>query len=171
MSEAEQPQSTPPLSAPAGPARPPRKERHGLNRLRPYAAQALVLVLGVSLLSNVGLWLHVRDLEKGPTVAVVGVREMTQSYLRRVATSDVTPDEAAIRAKAFLAVAQDQMSRMVTTKGRLVLARECVLSGEAQDLTPELASSVEKKLAAATGGLSEHVGPISPLPASPVGRP
>lgn len=145
--------------------------RRFLQGLRPFAPQLLVLVLGASVMSNASLWLRVATLEKGPPVAVVGVREMTQGYLRKVATSDVTPEEAGVRAKAFLAVAQDEMTRMAPTGSRLVLAKECVLSGETRDLTADLAAAVEKKLSAATGGLSEHIGPISPLPSKLGGQP
>jgi len=136
--------------------------RHWIARLKPYLAQVLCLALGLLVLSNLGLWLRVHALERGPSVAVLGVRELTQGYLHRVATSEVTPEEAALRAKAFLAVAQDEIGRMEAAKGGLVLARECVLGGETRDLTAELERTVERKLAAATGGLSEHVGPIRP---------
>ncbi len=153
-----------------GPAAPAPRSPGWVASLRPYVPQALALMLGVLALSNLLLWLQVQDLEKGPAVAVIGVREMTQGYLRKVATSEVTPEEAGIRAKAFLAVAEDEMSRMAPARGHLVLARECVLSGEAQDLTPELERVVEKTLSAATGGLSERIGPVSPLP-SKLARP
>ena len=146
------------------PAGPPAKSR--LKALSAYLPQLLFVVIGLLVLSNIALWIGLQQARKGPAVTVVGVREMTQNYIAKIASAQLSPQETSLRSQLFIAVAQEEMRRLGAAKGHLVLARECVLSGEQNDITAQLEAAVETKLAQASGGLSNTVGPVSPASAT-----
>ena len=117
-----------------------------------------VVALGAS---NVALWVHLKRAERGPAVAVVGVREMTNRYLSHISNGQITPQELAVRTTLFVSTAQDQVKHASPVPGQLVLARECVLSGEQTDITAQVEQATDARLAADTGGLSNTPGPLA----------
>ena len=117
-----------------------------------------VVALGAS---NAALWVNLKRAERGPAVAVVGVREMTNRYLNRISNGQITPQELAVRTTLFVSTAQDQVKHASPVPGQLVLARECVLSGEQTDITAQVEQATDARLAADTGGLSNTPGPLA----------
>jgi len=151
---ADNPEPAPPAPSPA--ARPLARR---LADWTPTRTQVMGLVIGLLAASNAALWI---TLEKNPDtrpVTVVAVRQMTQEYVRKITSPQLSEAESVVRANLFIAAAQDELQRLVPTN-RLVLARECVLSGTMNDITPELQKRVEAKLAQDTTGLSNIVGPV-----------
>ena len=142
---------------------PPAPPHSAPSNKKPLLSGAQLAVLGFGLLaiSNVSAWLEIRKLKAGPDVSVVSVRQMTQDYVNQISSQPITPQEAMARTQVFTAAAQQEVEHVGAGHG-LVLARECVLTGEKNDLTPEVQKSVTAKLAALTGGLSQVAGPVSP---------
>jgi hypothetical protein len=101
--------------------------------------------------SNVAAWVKIVR-EDQPMIVTVGVREMSQGYVSRLALSDITPEEARVKTEMFLAVTQDTVRRAAASKNVLLLARECVLAGETADITKEVGDAVQLALAEASGG-------------------
>jgi hypothetical protein len=135
----------PPAAAGAKPQ--PTKRKAPLIRRE----DVILFLLVANMIGLVGLGIRVYRGDR-PTVVTVGVTQLSREYLAKLATTNVSPDEARVRTQMFLAVAQDAVKRAVTRKGVLVLPRECVLAGEFEDLTPEVAKAVtatmEAKVAA-----------------------
>lgn len=109
------------------------------------------LVVGLAAVVIAQTCLFIR-MERGrpPQIVTVGVRQITQEYVARLATSNVSQEEARIRTELYLAVAQDTIARMSVEEGVLVVARECVLAGEHADLTAQASKAVQTAFARAT---------------------
>jgi len=123
--------------APAG-AKPPRKRK----RLPFTHVEVLTLLLAIDTIAIVGLGVRVYRGDK-PTVVTVGITEMSREYMAKLATApNVTPQEANIRTRLYLAVAQEAVKDAATKKGILVLPRECVLAGEYSDVTADVSKAV-----------------------------
>jgi hypothetical protein len=146
-----------PNPSPSSPAPTVRKDR--LAEWTPNRTQVMGLIIGLLAASNIALWITLqRDPDTRP-VTVVAVRQMTREYVRKITSPQLSEAESVVRANLFIAAAQDELQRLVPSN-RLVLARECVLSGTMNDITPELQKRVEAKLAQDTTGLSNVVGPV-----------
>jgi hypothetical protein len=87
---------------------------------------------------------------------------MTQDYVNKIAGAPISSQESVVRAQLFTAAAQEEVQRLAPGHHRLVLARECVLAGDRDDLTAQIQSAVEARLAAVTAGLSNLEGSVSP---------
>ena len=152
--------------APAAPAAPPATPKvaarsTGWRSWMPGAVPLLTIAVVALAASNAALWVNLKRAERGPAVAVVGVREMTNRYLSHISTGQITPQELAVRTTLFVSTAQDQVKHASPVPGQLVLARECVLSGEQTDITAEVEQATDARLAADTGGLSNTPGPLA----------
>jgi len=117
------------------------------------------LIIGLLAASNIALWITLQRNPDTRPVTVVAVRQMTQEYVRKITSPQLSEAESVVRANLFIAAAQDELQRLVPSN-RLVLARECVLSGTMNDITSQLQKRVEAKLAQDTTGLSNIVGPV-----------
>ena len=168
---------TPPKDA--DPSAPPERLESLLARPRPPAGrfkgwaptrtEVLVLLIAGLCASNIALWIALRNAVETQPVTVVAVHQMTRDYMRKITTPDLSEAESVTRANLFIAAAQEELSQLIPTT-HLVLARECVLSGNMDDITPELARRVEAKLSHDTGGLSDTVGSVRPSAASGVSQ-
>ncbi len=137
----------PPTAAPApaaveaapGPGAKPAGKRRRL----PFShVEVLTLLLAINTIAIVGLGVRVYRGDK-PTVVTVGITQMSREYMARLATApNVTPQEASIRTRLYLAVAQEAVKDAATKKGILVLPRECVLAGEYSDVTADVSKAV-----------------------------
>lgn len=134
--------------------------------LAPTRTQAAVGVIGALALSNAALWIELQRRVDQPIVTV-SVRELTQGYIAKLATANISPEEASIRADAFLAVSQDTLKNLALKHGVVVVARECVLAGEKQDITVEVGARVDAALMK-LGGFPKGVDLAASTPA-PVG--
>ncbi len=142
-----------PEAAPQPAATPKAARRSaGWRSWAPGAVPLLTIAVGALGASNAALWVHLKRAERGPAVAVVGVREMTNRYLSHISNGQITPQELAVRTTLFVSTAQDQVKHASPVPGQLVLARECVLSGEQTDITAEVEQATDARLAADTGG-------------------
>ena len=159
---ADDPKQTPPHGAANPPASAPRPKlaRGRLADWAPNRTQLMGLIIGALAASNVALWITLRRNPDTRPVTVVAVRQMTQDYVRKITSPQLSQAESVVRANLVIAAAQDELQRLVPSD-RLVLARECVLSGTMNDITPQLQKRVEAKLAQDTSGLSATVGPVS----------
>ena len=136
--------------------------RDGLAEWAPNRTQVMGLIIGVLAASNIALWITLQRNPDTRPVTVVAVRQMTQDYIRKITSPQLSEAESVLRANLFIAAAQEELQHLVPGN-RLVLARECVLSGTMNDITPELQKRVEAKLAQVTTGLSATVGPVAPV--------
>jgi hypothetical protein len=145
---------------------------------RPSKVDVLILVLAANLVATAGLGIRVYRGSK-PTVVTVGVTQLTGEYVSKLATSNITPQEAAVRTQLFMSVAQDTVRRAASDKGVIVMARECVLAGEFADITPDVGRSVEATMAKTKSPLVPAVVPQlppragmlpGPIDATPVGQ-
>lgn len=109
--------------------------------------------MALTLLNLVGLLALGAHAVRGdkPVVVVVGITQMAREYMAKLATSNVSPEEARIRTELFLAVAQEAVRSAASRKGLLVVPRECVLAGEYGDITEDVAKAVEATIAERTG--------------------
>lgn len=142
-----------------------RRVGAAVRAMLPSFNQGVVGLLALNMIFTGGVL--VRQLQgTKPVIATVGVRQLTNDHVAKMATArNMTPEEARIRTELFLSVAQDSMKRMSTQKGVVVLARECVLAGEYADVTFDVAKSVNAVLSQASGGLAA-TAPLGP-PAMP----
>ena len=116
----------------------------------PSQAQILILIIVALLISNLALWVRLVRSDH-PLIVTVGVRELSQRYVAKMALSDITPQQAAMKTQMFLTVTQDTVRRAAANKNVLLLARECVLAGEAADITAEVEEAVNSALGQTKG--------------------
>jgi hypothetical protein len=116
----------------------------------PPKSQMAALAIAALTISNVATWVLLSR-NDAPEVMTVGVREMTQSYMASIALSDITPEEAGVQMDLFMSVTQDTLQRAGRNKNVLLLARECVLAGQADDVTQEVGAAVRTAMARAGG--------------------
>jgi hypothetical protein len=116
------------------------------------------LIVGLALVAIAQAALFIRmEKARPPEIVTVGVRQITQEYVSRLATSNVSQEEARIRTELYLALAQDTIRRLSVQDGVLVVARECVLAGEHADLTPQVSKAVRAAFdQAAAAGRAGH---------------
>lgn len=136
----------------------PRSRRRGIGLPPVSKNDVIIFLLAVNLIGLVGLGIRVYRGGK-PTVVTVGITQMTRDYVARLAGAPMTPEEAQIRTKLYLSVAQDAVRRAADKKGVLVLPRECVLAGEYADITPDVEKSVTATI--------EERAPMAPRSSSP----
>jgi hypothetical protein len=126
--------------------------------------EVVTALLVLNLFGLIGLGVRVYRGDK-PAVVTVGITQMARDYMAKLATSNVSPQEARIRTQLFLAVAQDAVKQAASRKGILVVPRECVLAGEYTDMTAEVARAVGATMdrRATSGGAA---APAAALPAA-----
>lgn len=130
------------------PPEPPRP------KLRFTVQDGLVVALAAIAVAQAVLFIRM-ERTRPPEIVTIGVRQITQEYVSRLATSNISAEEARIRTELYLAVAQDTIRRMSVEDGVLVVARECVLAGEHADLTVQASKAVRAafdKAASSAGG-------------------
>lgn len=123
---------------------------------------AALLVL--NFIGLIGLGARVYRGDK-PTVVTVGITQMSRAYMAKLATTNITPQEARIRTQLFLAVAQDAVKLAANRKGIIVVPRECVLAGEYSDMTAEVERAVTETMDRKTVGAAERL--TAPTPGAP----
>lgn len=165
MTEANKPEATPT----------PKQGRFAnLKNYLPSKGQAAVGIIALLALSNLGLWVKL-EREQQPVIVTVGVRELSQGYVAKIALSEATPEEAAVKTEMFLAATQDTVRRAAERGNVLLLARECVLAGETADITKEVGEAVELAMAEAGAAikpaLARSTAPVNIPLAAPSRQP
>ena len=145
-----------PEQKPVSPAPAPAPQKKGAGLMAgakawlPTKGQAAVAAIALLSLSNIATWVKLVR-EDPPMIVTVGVREMSQGYIAKLALSEISPQEAAVKTELFLTATQDTVKRAASNKNVLLLARECVLAGEAADITKEVGDAVQRAMAEASG--------------------
>jgi len=133
------------------------------RRKAPFTVQyGLVVGLAAVVVAQAGLFIRME--RAPPPIVTVGVRQITQEYVGKLAATPMSAEEARIRTELYLAVAQDTIQRLSLDKDVLVVARECVLAGEHADLTPQVSRLVSAAFEKAVGER-----PATPGAAQPTG--
>jgi hypothetical protein len=124
-------------------------------------------LLALNFIGLIGLGARVYRGDK-PTVVTVGITQMSRAYMAKLATTNITPQEARIRTQLFLAVAQDAVKLAANRKGIIVVPRECVLAGEYSDMTAEVERAVTETMDRKTvGAVSAAERLTAPIPGAP----
>jgi hypothetical protein len=124
-------------------------------------------LLALNFIGLIGLGARVYRGDK-PTVVTVGITQMSRAYMAKLATTNITPQEARIRTQLFLAVAQDAVKLAANRKGIIVVPRECVLAGEYSDMTAEVERAVTETMDRRTvGAVSAAERLTAPTPGAP----
>jgi hypothetical protein len=127
------------------------------GRRLPITGNDIILVLlAVNLIGLLGLGVRVYRGDK-PTVVTVGITQLAREYMAKLATTNITPQEARVRTQLFLAVAQDAVKGAANRKGIIVVPRECVLAGEYGDMTAEVAKAVAATLERRTANTADRL--------------
>ena len=119
------------------------------RKLRFTVQDGLVVALASVVVAQAVLFIRM-ERARPPQIVTIGVRQITQEYVSKLATSNISQEEARIRTELYLAVAQDTIRRMSVEDGVLVVARECVLAGEHADLTAQASKAVQTAFAKAS---------------------
>lgn len=152
-------QGTSPAAAPTS-----AKQKLGFVRhLRLSFKEAVVALMIGNLVVTGGLWIRVAT-EKPPVIATVGVTALTRLYASRIANDpNATPEQVTLKTQLFQDLVRKEIQRLAVKKGVVILAREAVLTGDSEDLTPVLEDSVNdamKTLPAAVapkGGIDDSL--------------
>ena len=150
-----------PSPQPAGPADAPGPQKSQPPRLSDWApsrVQLQTLVIGLLAASNIAQWIALRKSPDTRPVTVVAVRQMTRDYMSKITSPALSEQDSVVRANLFIATAQDELRQLVAPN-RLVLARECVLSGTLTDITAELQKRVEARLAQSQAAMGPAPSP------------
>lgn len=103
---------------------------------------ALLLVVNFALLG--GLWYRF-ETTRQPEIATVGVTSLTRLYATKVANDpNATPEVIRAKTEIFQDTVRKSVEDLSTRKKVIILAREAVLTGEHEDLTPLLEEEVNK---------------------------
>lgn len=137
----------------------PKRNRLGFHLTMTEVA---VFMLVLNLFAVGALYLKTEK-EKAPVMATVSVTSLARGYEERFANDPTaTPEVVKLQTNIFMASAEQAVKEMSAKQHMLILARECVLAGEAKDLTPDLTpiidSALKKNGQPAAGG-----GDVSPF--------
>ncbi len=130
-------------------ATPAPKAKLGFVRhLRLTFKEAVVALLIGNFVVTGGLWIKVAT-QKPPVIATVGVTALTRLYASRIANdSNTTPEQVSLKTQLFQDLVRKEIQRLAVKKGVVILAREAVLTGDSEDLTPVLEDAVSDAMKA-----------------------
>lgn len=116
-------------------------------------AAACLLVLNLFVMA--GLFWKI-EANKPPVIATVSVSQLSRIYGQQFAADPTnTPEMIRLKTSIFMATTEKLLAQSAKQKGMVVFARECVLTGDSLDLTPQVSSAVDQALksgALTTGG-------------------
>lgn len=128
-------------------------------------AEAAVFLLILNLFVMGALFWKV-ERSKPPVIATVAVTQLSRMYSQKFAADPAnSPDLISLKTKIFMAATEKFIGQVAQNKNMLVLARECVLTGDNLDLTPQITASVDQALRANTtapmevGNEALHIAP------------
>ena len=128
------------------------------KRLRiPLSKTELVICLLVlNLFVMAGLAWKV-ETTRPPVIATVAVSQLSRMYGQQFAADPGnTPEMVKLKTDLFMATTEKLLAQAAQKKGMVVFARECVLTGDTVDLTPQVVSSVDEALK--SGSLNSQGG-------------
>lgn len=128
-----------------------KRPRLPWQALRAYKTEIAVFLLIVNLFAIGGLLWKIEQ-NKPPVIATVAVGQLSRMYGQQFAADPTnTPEMIKLKTGLFMATTEKLIGQAAHDKGMVVFARECVLTGDSVDLTPQIATSVDQALKA--GGL------------------
>ena len=120
----------------------PKRRLGFVRHLRLSFKETVVALMIGNLVVTGGLWIRVAT-EKPPVIATVGVTALTRLYASRIANDpNATPEQVTLKTQLFQDLVRKEIQRLAVKKGVVILAREAVLTGDSEDLTPVLEDSV-----------------------------
>ncbi len=133
-----------------------QRRRWSWQALCVYKTEAAVFLLIVNLFAIGGLlWKIERN--KPPVIATVAVGQLSRMYGQQFANDPTnTPEMIKLKTGLFMATTEKLIGQSANDKGMVVFARECVLTGDTVDLTPQISAAVDQALK--TGGLQVGEG-------------
>jgi len=130
---------------------PAPKLRLTIKSLLAAKAEIAVFLLIVNLFALGGLLWKIEQ-NKPPVIATVAVGQLSRMYGQQFAADPAnTPEMIKLKTGLFMATTEKLIGQAAHQKGMVVFARECVLTGDTVDLTPEITASVDQALK--TGGM------------------
>lgn len=135
------------------PASEPAAPSTGLKRRFPIkvsAGEAAVCLLVLNLFVMAGLFWKI-EVNKPPVIATVSVSQLSRIYGQQFAADPTnTPEMIRLKTGIFMATTEKLLAQSAKQKGMVVFARECVLTGDSLDLTPQVSSAVDQALKSGT---------------------
>lgn len=126
-----------------GPGLKPSRER---PRFRVTAVEVAIFLLVINLCAVAALYIKT-ERDKAPIVATVGVTALARNYEAQFANDpNATPELVKLKTNIFMGSAEQAVKAISQKQHMIILARECVLAGEAKDLTPDLQQIVDTAL-------------------------
>ncbi|MCZ8195542.1 MAG: TrbI F-type domain-containing protein [Hyphomonadaceae bacterium] len=114
-------------------------------------------VLGLSVLSNVGLWIRMNQGVAGGQIYTVSANDLTQQFIAEIGRSTLDPEGVRTATRVFMEGAQKATEEVAGPKG-IVLVKEAVLTGPAHDITP----LVREKMVASAANVAAAARAASP---------
>ena len=141
-----------------------KRQRLSWQTLRAYKTEVAVFLLIVNLFAIGGLLWKIKQ-NKPPVIATVAVGQLSRMYGQQFAADPTnTPEMIKLKTGLFMATTEKLISQAAHDKGMVVFARECVLTGDTVDLTPQITAAVDQALK--TGGLQLGEGTHDALAAA-----
>lgn len=118
-------------------------------------AEIAVALLVINLFALGGLFWKV-EIDKPPVTATVSLTQLSRIYGQQFASDPAnTPEMIKLKTGIFMATTERMIGDTARHKGMVVFARECVLTGDSVDLTPQVAAAVDQALKAGLLGNTE----------------
>lgn len=141
-----------------------KRPRLSWQTLRACKTEVAVFLLIVNLFAIGGLLWKIEQ-NKPPVIATVAVGQLSRMYGQQFAADPTnTPEMIKLKTGLFMATTEKLIGQAAHEKGMVVFARECVLTGDTVDLTPQITASVDQALK--TGGLQLGEGTHDALAAA-----
>jgi hypothetical protein len=144
----------------------PEKKRFRLSLPARLSLLEIAVVLLILNLFVIGGLLWRVESNKPPVIATVGVTQLSRIYSQQFASDPAnSPEMISLKTRIFMATTEKLVGQMARQKGMVVFARECVLTGDHVDLTPEITSAVDQALKSGQLPVREVMdGPLSIRP-------
>lgn len=115
-------------------------------RVKASLVEVAACLLVLNLFVMAGLFWKV-EANKPPVIATVSVSQLSRIYGQQFAADPAnTPEMIRLKTGIFMATTEKLLAQSVKQKGMVVFARECVLTGDSVDLTPQVSSAVDQAL-------------------------
>jgi hypothetical protein len=126
--------------------------------MMPTSREMIVLLLVGNFVFTGALWYRF-ETTRQPEIATVGVTALTRLYATKVAADpNATPEILKAKTELFQDTVRKAVEDLALRKKVIIIAREAVLTGEHEDLTPELEAAVAKIAESDVQGASQPKG-------------
>ena len=115
-------------------------------RLKASLVEVAVCLLVLNLFVMAGLFWKI-EVNKPPVIATVSVTQLSRIYGQQFAADPTnTPEMIRLKTGIFMATTEKMLAQSAKQKGMGGFARECVLTGDSLDLTPQVTGAVDQAL-------------------------